>query len=113
MTAPEDLERAIIGAVPDLTGEEIAGPSGLTVQQAQRLWRALGFPEAGDVAAFSEADADALVRVARIEREGRLDFDTIVKMTRAVGQTMDRLAEWEVALLGGAPRGRRARSLQR
>ena len=101
MTAPEDLERAIIGAVPDLTGEEIAGPSGLTVQQAQRLWRALGFPEAGDAAAFSEADADALVRVARIEREGRLDFDTIVKMTRAVGQTMDRLAEWEVALLAG------------
>ena len=28
-----------------------------------------------------------------------LDFDTIVRMTRAVGQTMDRLAEWEVATL--------------
>jgi adenylate cyclase len=99
MTAPEDLERAIIGAVPELTGEDVAGPSGLSVDQAQRLWRALGFPEAGGEAAFSGADAEALVRVAKIEREGRLDFDTIVKMTRAVGQTMDRLAEWEVALL--------------
>jgi adenylate cyclase len=37
--------------------------------------------------------------VAAIEREGELDFDTIVRMTRAVGQTMDRLAEWEVATL--------------
>ncbi len=68
MTAPEDLERAIIGAVPELTGEDIAGPSGLSVQQAQRLWRALGFPEAGDEVAFSDVDAEALVRVARIER---------------------------------------------
>jgi len=105
MTAPEDLERAIIGAVPELTGEEIAGPSGLSVQQAQRLWRARGFPEAGDEAACSDADAEALVRVARIEREGRLDFDTIVKMTRAVGQTVDRLAEGEVALLPGLLEG--------
>jgi adenylate cyclase len=30
---------------------------------------------------------------------GGLEFDTIVRMTRAVGQTMDRLAEWEVATL--------------
>ena len=28
MTAPEDLERAIVGAVPDLTGEEVADPRG-------------------------------------------------------------------------------------
>ena len=99
MTAPEELERAIIGATPELTGEEVAAPAGLTVKQAQRLWRALGFPEAGDEAAFTEADADALVKVAAIARDGDLDFDTIVRMTRAVGQTMDRLAAWEVAML--------------
>ena len=99
MTAPEDLERAILGAVPELTGEEVAESAGLTVEQAQRLWRALGFPEANGASAFSTADADALTRVAAIEREARLDFDTIVRMTRAVGQTMDKLAEWEVATL--------------
>jgi adenylate cyclase len=49
--------------------------------------------------AFSTADADALVRVARLVEDGELDFDTIVRMTRALGQTMDRLAEWEVATL--------------
>ena len=99
MTAPEDLERAILGAVPELTGEEVAATAGLTVEQAQRLWRALGFPGADGASAFSTADAEALSRVAAIERLGQLDFDTIVRMTRAVGQTMDRLAEWEVATL--------------
>lgn len=99
MTEPEDLDRAIVGAVPELTGEQVADAAGMTVQQARRLWRALGFPEAGDAVAFSSADATALERVAAIVTDGNLDFDTIVRMTRAVGQTMDRLAEWEVATL--------------
>lgn len=99
MTAPEDLERAIVGAVPELTGEQVADEAGLSVKQAERLWRALGFPQADGAIAFSTADADALVRVASIVKVGELDFDTIVRMTRAVGQTMDKLAEWEVATL--------------
>jgi adenylate cyclase len=98
MTDPEDLEQAILGSLPELTGEEVAAAAGLTPDQAQRLWRALGFPAAGG-ASYSKADAEALGRVAAIERAGELDFDTIVRMTRAVGQTMDRLAEWEVATL--------------
>lgn len=96
---PEDLERAIVGAVPELTGEQVADASGLTVKQAQRLWRALGFPESHGVNSFSTVDQEALVRVAAIVEEGGLSFDTIVRMTRAVGQTMDRLAEWEVATI--------------
>jgi adenylate cyclase len=99
MTAPEDLESAILGSVPELSGEEVAGSAGLSVQQAKRLWRALGFPEADGANAFSKADEAALVRVAAIVQQGELHFDTIVRMTRAVGQTMDRLAEWEVATL--------------
>ena len=99
MTAPEDLERAIVGAVPELTGQEVADAAGLTTRQAQRLWRALGFPGVGGAAAFSKADAEALARVAVIVKDGGLEFDTIVRMTRAVGQTMDRLAEWEVATI--------------
>lgn len=102
MTEPDPLARAILGAEPELTGDQVAEAAGLTVGQAQRLWRALGFPEAGDEAAFSTVDAEALVRVATISREGRLDFDTIVKLTRAMGSTLDRLAEWEVATLAAA-----------
>jgi adenylate cyclase len=99
MTDPEDLERAIVGEVPALRGEQVADAAGLSTHQAQRLWRALGFPEADGTSAFTTADEEALVRVADIVSKGELDFDTIVRMTRAVGQTMDRLAEWEVATL--------------
>ncbi len=99
MKEPDDLERAIIGAAPDLTGEQVATSAGVTSAQAQRLWRALGFPEADGASAFTAADAEALERVVRIVDQGNIDFDTIVRMTRAVGQTMDRLAEWEVATL--------------
>ncbi len=117
MTAPEDLERAIIGSVPELTGEQVASAAGVSTDQAQRLWRALGFPEADGASAFTTADGDALVRVASMMKDGNLDFDTVVRMTRAVGQTMDRLAEWEVATLAallekkGADSSKRAAAL--
>jgi adenylate cyclase len=99
MTGPEDLERAILGDPPHLTGDDVSAATDLSTEEAQRLWRALGFAESGDAAMFSELDAEALAKVAAIARDGGLDFDTIVRMTRAVGQTMDRLAAWEVATL--------------
>jgi adenylate cyclase len=99
MTTPEDLERAVLGSVADRTGDEVAVAAGLPREQTRRLWLALGFPDAGKEAAFSAADAQALERVGRILSETNLDVDTVVRMTRAVGQTMDRLADWEVATL--------------
>lgn len=102
MTEPEELERAILGGHPELTGDEVAQAAGLTVEQAQRLWRALGFPEAGAERAFSKLDVEALTRVARIMTQGNLDFDTIVRLTRGMGTTMDRMAEWEVAAVSAA-----------
>ena len=99
MTGPEDLERAILGDPLQLSGEQVSEPSGLDVGDAQRLWRALGFPQADGDPVFRQLDADALSRVAAIAQDGDLGIDTIVRMTRAVGQTMDRLAEWEVATI--------------
>ena len=100
MTAPEDLERAIVGAVPELTGEQVADAAGLTVEAGRSgcggPWAS---PRSAARSRSATADAEALVSVAAIVKDGGLDFDTIVRMTRAVGQTMDRLAEWEVATL--------------
>jgi len=97
--APEELERAILGGAPDLTGEQISEQAGLSLERSQRLWRALGFPEAPGGPVFGQADGRALERVAHLSDAGGLDFETILRMTRAVGQTMDRLAEWEVATI--------------
>jgi adenylate cyclase len=98
----ERLEQAILGDGPGMTSDDVAEAAGVTVEQARRLWRALGFPDAGTQAAFTEADLQALSLLVGAVHEGAIDFDTAVRLTRAVGQTMAKLADWEVATL--APR---------
>lgn len=98
----EQLEHVILGDLPGLTSTDIAAAAGVSIEQARRLWRALGFPDAGEHAAFSEADLSALSTLIGTVESGAIDFDTAVRMTRAVGQTMARLADWQVATL--APR---------
>ena len=95
----EDLERAILGETPAFNAHEVAARTGVTVTEARRLWRALGFPEHGLETAFTDADADALSTLLGVVASGAIDFDMAVNLTRAVGQTMARLADWEVATL--------------
>jgi adenylate cyclase len=95
----QELERRILGGAPSLTGDEVAASAGLTLEEARRLWRALGFPDAGDAAAFTEGDQTALGTLVGAVEQGAIDFDTAVRLTRAVGQTMARLADWQVATL--------------
>ena len=98
-----DIEELILGGEPRFTAVELAQQTGTTLPEARRIWRALGFPEydPGEVA-FTEADAVALALVRRVVDEELLDFDTAINLTRALGQTMSRLAAWDVATL--APR---------
>lgn len=84
---------------PIYNAAEIATETGLTLDQARRLWRALGFPEHGAERAFTESDVEAVGTLVAAVDTGLLDFDLAVTLTRAVGQTMARLADWEVAAL--------------
>jgi adenylate cyclase len=109
MTGPDpaepsaaDLERAILGESPTLTGAEVAESAGVTIEQARRLWRALGFPDAANQNAFTAADRDALALVVESVKETGVDFETMLRLTRAVGHTVARLADWEVATLSEA-----------
>ena len=78
----------------------MASETGVTIEQARRLWRALGFPERGLEAAFTERRRrGASRRWSGVVDGGLIDFDMAVNLTRAVGQTMARLADWEVATL--------------
>lgn len=95
----ESLEQAILGEPPELDASQVAELGGLSVEQARRLWRALGFPEHVGEVAYTRADAAALSTVSGVISSGTLDLDTAVSLTRAVGQTMARLADWEVATL--------------
>ena len=92
------LDAAILGRTPELTAEQAAQAADVSLDDARRLWRALGFPEVGREAAFTLDDVGALVRV-REAFEAGVDIDTLTRVTRAVGRTMARLADWELANL--------------
>ena len=95
----QELEQAILGQSPDLTNDAVALAAGVPLDQARRLWRALGFPDLGEEAAFTEGDLHALSTVIGAVDQGAIDFETAVRLTRAVGQTMTKLADWQVATL--------------
>jgi adenylate cyclase len=95
----EDYERAILGEEPVFTALEVAAETGVTLEQAQRLWRALGFPEHGTARAYTRGDVGAVSTLLSLVEGGLLDFDLAVNLTRAVGQTMARLSDWEVSAL--------------
>ncbi|WP_372728705.1 adenylate/guanylate cyclase domain-containing protein [Nocardioides sp.] len=93
------LEQAILGEELVYTAHEVAEATGVTIEEAQRLWRALGFPERGLETAFTRGDVAAVSILNSVVDSGLIDFDTAVNLTRAVGQTMARLADWEVGTL--------------
>lgn len=94
----EDLEREILGEQPRFTSAEVVSDQ-TSIEAARILWRALGFPDAGDAAAFTTGDKEAMTLLLSLVSSGALDFDIAVKLTRAVGRTMARLADWQVATL--------------
>lgn len=93
------LERVFLGEEPELTVDEIARRAGVSVEDTRRLWRSLGFAEGGDQRAFTTADAEALVNLARIVGDGLVDFDLALNITRGLGLSMARLADWEVGAI--------------
>lgn len=95
----DELERAILRHRPHLTADDVAARAGVPEDQAKRLWRALGFPEQGDLPAYNDGDVEALSSLSAIVATGIVDLDLGVNLTRAVGQHMGRLAEWQVTAL--------------
>jgi adenylate cyclase len=95
----DNLARLILGGELTLTSAEVADKGGLSLEDGQRLWRALGFPDTGDSVAYGDADVEAIATVAAAIETGALDEETVFRMTRALGHTMSRLADWQVSTL--------------
>ena len=95
----EQLDHAILRSTPQFNAIEVAAETGVTIDQTRRLWRALGFPEFSGEKAYTAADVEAVATVMGFVDAGAVDFDMAVNLTRGVGQTMARLADWEVSTL--------------
>ncbi|MEH3033031.1 MAG: adenylate/guanylate cyclase domain-containing protein [Aeromicrobium erythreum] len=95
----EELARLILGATGGLDATEVAEKGGLDREKVERLWRAIGFPDAGDAPAYGESDVEVARLVADALDSGLLREETVVRLGRALGNTMARLADWQVAIV--------------
>ena len=94
------LERRLLGAERTLTYRQMAEQMGVSTRSARRLWRALGFPNLDEnIRAFTETDAEALARMVELVREGHLNQETAISLTRSVGQMTDRMVVWQIEAL--------------
>ncbi|HSK26372.1 MAG TPA: adenylate/guanylate cyclase domain-containing protein [Jiangellales bacterium] len=95
----EDLERLLLGADRTHDRDDVVAEVGITVEEARKYWRALGFPDVGESIAFTDEDVRALAVVAELVRLRTLDDETTERLVRALGRTTARLAEWQVETL--------------
>lgn len=92
------LERRLLGGPRRYTRREVAERAGVDIDHARHLWRALGFADVDDDdVVFTDRDVAALSSVEELVARGVVDRDTQAAMTRAMGQALARLAEWQVA----------------
>jgi adenylate cyclase len=91
----EELGELVLGAPAEFTREQAARAAGIPLEQARRYWRAMGFPDVGERAAFTRADVEALSLLVRWVDEGVLDEARTIEVVRSLGQTASRLADWQ------------------
>ncbi|WP_433331336.1 adenylate/guanylate cyclase domain-containing protein [Spirillospora sp. CA-294931] len=92
---PENIEETLLGGPLRYTRKEVDALTGIDEEYAQRIWQALGFPTpADDAIAFSEGDLAALREIKELLNSDLVDEALVVELSRAVGQTMGRLASW-------------------
>jgi adenylate cyclase len=93
-------EQLLLGGEPRYTRAQCAEQAGVGLERAGALWRSLGFATPGDDdIVFTDADVDALRAVVGLRNAGVGDVGVELSLTRAMGQAMARLTEWQVGML--------------
>jgi adenylate cyclase len=94
------IEGILLGGDRTYTRAEVAERSGVPLERATALWRALGFATAReDEAVFTEGDIRALRTVNELIQSGLIDPAAAISSARMIGQHMSRLAESQVLML--------------
>jgi adenylate cyclase len=101
--AREALERLLLDGPRKYTRLQIAAKVGMPPERTQRLWRALGFPDAADDdPAFTDADVTALEVLSALIDSGFVGPENEASIARAMGQSLSRLADWQTDMLAEA-----------
>jgi adenylate cyclase len=86
------ITELIIGQ-PKYTSDEVAQATGMSSDDAQRLWVELGFPATDpEDRHFTDADVEVLKVVRELQLNGAVDDDLVISMTRVLGQALSRIA---------------------
>jgi adenylate cyclase len=96
----DELVDIVLGAPRRLTRDDVAVRSGVPLEEARPMWRAMGFADVGDAVAFTDEDVEALTILDSLVRRGVLDASSAVDVVRALGRTTGRLASWQVDTFG-------------
>ncbi|MEU1426830.1 adenylate/guanylate cyclase domain-containing protein [Nocardia sp. NPDC005746] len=104
------VERSLLGGPRRYTRTQVAALSGVPVEQARKLWVALGFPAAAsdDEVAFTNNDVAAVRAFAALSAASLTNEQSQVAAARTMGQAMARLAEWQADLITREVGGRLA-----
>jgi adenylate cyclase len=81
------------------TTADLAQATGMSERDTRRFFRALGFPDAGQEASYSDADLTVLGVVQGMVVDSDMDLDTAIRLVRAVGQNVARMSDWQVAAM--------------
>lgn len=93
----DELARAVLGD-PAFTGPQAAAAAGMTIEDAHRLWRAMGFPPvADDERVFTAADVDTMRALRRLVDSRAAEPEVLIQLTRVTGQSLARIADAQVS----------------
>ncbi|MDT0200877.1 adenylate/guanylate cyclase domain-containing protein [Nocardioides sp. AE5] len=98
------LEATLLGQAPHLTRPEVLERAGVSFEHAHGLWLSLGFPppESDESRVFTDADVEAIRMLGGLIDGGLVDSRLEFALTRSMGRSFARLAEWEIAEVGAA-----------
>lgn len=96
-----ELERTLLGGERRYTVEQVVEMTGMNAPRVRRLWQAFGFTvdPAPGAEMFTDGDVAALKDLAEIVGSGAIDESMELSAARSLGQSVSRLAEWQLTLL--------------
>ncbi|MDO4919685.1 adenylate/guanylate cyclase domain-containing protein [Kocuria sp.] len=98
--AVRHLDALLLGSQRHLRRREAAKEAGLSTSSAQKIWRALGFPNlSDDDVYFTGEDTRALRVVSQLVQDGTLSEEAALSLARSVAQLTDRMVVWQVEAL--------------
>src|SRR5664279_4567298 len=90
----------LFDSAPSLTQRQVAEAAGVSLDDANAMWRYLGFPAVGDdKVAFTSADVEALKVTKRLTDLGVVEPERMPQFVRSMGRSFSRLADWQTRLL--------------